>query len=137
MVGVATTAFLAAMHFWWPKVTGRMYSEKWAKITALIVLVGVFMAFAPGCLLGLAGMRSRVNAYPVEFQFLNQVALMGALTLGLGFTLPVLYFLGSLFVGESAGPNPWQAKGLEWQALSPPHERNFHGRAITVEEDWQ
>ena len=134
VVGVATASFLAAVHFWWPKATGRMYSQKWAKITALIVLVGVFMAFAPGCLLGLAGMRARINAYPVEFQFLNQVAMMGALILGLGFTLPVLYLLGSLFVGEKVGPNPWRAKGLEWQTLSPPHERNFHGRAIIVEE---
>jgi cytochrome c oxidase subunit 1 len=134
MVGVVTTAFLAAVHFWWPKATGRMYSQKWAKIAALIVLVGVFMAFAPGCLLGLAGMRSRVNAYPVEFQFLNQVAMMGSVLLGLGFTLPLLYFLGSLFTGEPAGPNPWQATGIEWQAVSPPPERNFSGSAITVDE---
>ncbi len=135
MVGVATTAFLAAMHFWWPKITGRMYSDKWAKIAAITILVGLFMAFAPDGLLGLAGMRSRVNAYPDEFQFLNQVAMTGSVLLGLGFTLPLLYFLGSLFVGEPAGPNPWQATGIEWQAVSPPPERNFSGRIITVAED--
>ncbi len=135
MVGVATTAFLAAMHFWWPKITGRMYSDKWAKIAAITILVGLFMAFASDGLLGLAGMRSRVNAYPDEFQFLNQVAMTGSVLLGLGFTLPLLYFLGSLFVGEPAGPNPWQATGIEWQAVSPPPERNFSGRIITVAED--
>ena len=133
MVGVATTAFLAAMHFWWPKISGRMYSDKWAKIAAITILVGLFMAFAPDGLLGLAGMRSRVNAYPVEFQYLNQIAMMGSVLLGLGFTLPLLYFLGSLFVGEPADPNPWQASGLEWQAVSPPPERNFSGRSITVD----
>ena len=135
MVGVVTTSFLAALHFWWPKMTGRMYSERWAKITALIILVGVFMTFAPDGLLGLVGMRSRVNAYPEAFQFLNQVALTGSLILGLGFTLPVFYFLGSFFsAGKPAGPNPWQAKGLEWQTVSPPPERNFNGVAITVGE---
>ena len=134
MVGVVTTAFLSAMHFWWPKITGRMYSNTWAKIAALVVLVGVFMAFAPGCLLGLAGMRSRINAYPEEFMFLNQVAMLGSLTLGLGFTLPLLYFIGSLITGKSAGSNPWEAVGLEWQTDSPPPERNFTGKSITVEE---
>lgn len=134
MVGVVTTAFLSAMHFWWPKMTGRMYSDKWAKLAALVILVGIFMAFAPSGLLGLAGMRARINAYPEAFMFLNQVAMLGSLTLGLGFTLPLLYFIGSLFAGESAGPNPWGAAGLEWQSDSPPPERNFTGKSITVTE---
>jgi len=134
MVGVVMTAFLSAMHFWWPKMTGRMYSDKWAKLAALVILVGIFMAFAASGLLGLAGMRARVNAYPEAFMFLNQVAMLGSLTLGLGFTLPLLYFIGSLFAGKSAGPNPWGAAGLEWQSDSPPPERNFTGKTITVEE---
>ncbi len=134
MVGVVTTAFLSAMHFWWPKMTGRMYSDRLAKLAALVILGGIFLAFAPGGLLGLAGMRSRINAYPAEFTFLNQVAMLGSLTLALGFTLPLLYFVGSLFVGKPAGPNPWDATGLEWQAESPPPERNFTGKSITVEQ---
>jgi cytochrome c oxidase subunit 1 len=134
VVGVVTTAFLSAMHFWWPKITGRMYSDRWAKLAALAVLGGIFLAFSPGSLLGLAGMRARINAYPEAFMFLNQVAMLGSLTLGLGFTLPVLYFIGSLFTGKPAGANPWQATGLEWQADSPPPERNFTGKSITVAE---
>ncbi len=66
--------------------------------------------------------------------FFNQVAMLGSLTLGLGFTLPLLYFIGSLFKGKAAGPNPWEAAGLEWQTDSPPPERNFTGKSITVEE---
>jgi cytochrome c oxidase subunit 1 len=126
MVGVITLSFLAAIHFWWPKLTGRVYWQRLAKLAAMATVLGILLAFMPGFVLGLAGMRARVNVYPEAYRLWNLIAFAGTALLGLGFTLPFIYFLGSFFSGKlRAEANPWQAPGLEWQAESPPAPQNF------------
>ncbi len=125
MVGGMLMAFLAGIHFWWPKMTGRMYSEPLSKLSAVISFIGFNLTFMPQFILGYLGMPRRYHAYPAEFQVLNVLSTAGATVLGVGFTLPLLYLAWSLKYGEIAGNNPWQATGLEWQIQSPPLTENF------------
>jgi cytochrome c oxidase subunit 1 len=125
MVGGMLMAFLGGLHFWWPKITGRMYPESLSKIAAVTAFIGFNVTFMPQFILGYLGMPRRYHAYPPEFQVLNVLSTAGATVLGLGFMLPVLYFAWSLKYGAIAGNNPWQATGLEWQIQSPPLTENF------------
>ena len=134
MVGGMVMAYLAGLHFWWPKMTGKLYPQAIAKFTSVLVFVGFNFTFFPQFLLGYLGMPRRYHAYPAEFQVLNVLSTAGATVLGIGFTLPVFYFLWSLKYGRNAGPNPWGAKGLEWTVASPPPPDNFHKIPIVEEE---
>jgi cytochrome c oxidase subunit 1 len=125
MVGGAIMGYLGGLHFWWPKMVGRMYSEFFSRISAILVFVGFNLTFFPQFVVGYIGMPRRYHAYPDEFQVLNVMSSAGASVLGLGYLLPVLYFLYSLKKGEVAGPNPWGASGLEWEVPSPPPTENF------------
>ena len=125
MVGGTIMAYLGGLHYWWPKITGRMYPEGWAKLSALIIFLGFNLTFFPQFILGMLGMPRRYAAYPPEFQVLNVFSTAGATVLGVGYLLPVLYLVWSLKYGEIAGDNPWQATGLEWQTQSPPLTENF------------
>jgi cytochrome c oxidase subunit I len=125
MVGGAIMGYLGGLHFWWPKIVGRMYSEFFSRISAILVFVGFNLTFFPQFVVGYIGMPRRYHAYPDEFQVLNVMSSAGASVLGLGYLLPVLYFLYSLKKGEVAGPNPWGASGLEWEIPSPPPTENF------------
>jgi len=134
MVGGMVTAYLGGLHFWWPKITGRMYPEPPAKLAALITYIGFNLTFFPQFILGYLGMPRRYAAYPPEFQVLNVLSTAGASILAVGFLLPALYFLWSLKYGEIAGDNPWQATGLEWQTTSPPPTHNFHEIPIVTSD---
>jgi cytochrome c oxidase subunit I len=125
MVGGAIMGYLGGLHFWWPKITGRMYSEFLSRISALLVFVGFNLTFFPQFILGYMGMPRRYHMYPDEFQVLNVMSSAGASVLGLGYLLPVIYFLWSLKHGAVAGPNPFGASGLEWRMASPPPTENF------------
>jgi cytochrome c oxidase subunit 1 len=125
MVGGAVMAYFGALHFWWPKVTGRMYHELWARIAAVLAFVGFNLTFFPQYLLGVMGMPRRYHAYPPEFQILNLMSSAGAGVLALGYLLPLFYLAWSLRLGDRAGANPWGARGLEWQTASPPPSDNF------------
>ncbi len=125
MVGGMIMAYMGGLHFWWPKITGRMYSEGWAKLAALIIFVGFNLTFFPQFLLGYLGMPRRYHFYPEEFQVLNVMSSAGASVLGVGYLIPMIYFIWSMRYGKPAGPNPWGAKGLEWQTPSPPPTDNF------------
>jgi cytochrome c oxidase subunit I len=125
MVGGAIMGYLGGLHYWWPKLVGRMYSEFLSRISAILVFVGFNLTFFPQFVVGYLGMPRRYHAYPDEFQVLNVLSSAGASVLGLGYLLPVLYFLYSLKKGEVAGPNPWGASGLEWEIPSPPPTENF------------
>jgi cytochrome c oxidase subunit 1 len=134
MVGGMLTAFLGGLHFWWPKITGRMYPEGPARVAAVVVFVGFNLTFFPQFLLGYMGMPRRYHAYPPEFQVLNVLSTAGASILGAGLLLPMGYFLWSLFRGRRAGPNPWDAAGLEWTTPSPPPPHNFAEPPLVDEE---
>ena len=125
MVGGMLMAFLSAIHFWWPKMTGRMYPETLSKLAAVTTFIGFFLTFMPQFVLGYLGMPRRYHAYPPEFQILNVLSTAGATVLGVGYMMPLLYLGWSLKYGAIAGDNPWQATGLEWQIQSPPLKENF------------
>ncbi|HXF06903.1 MAG TPA: cytochrome c oxidase subunit I [Blastocatellia bacterium] len=134
MVGGMVMAYLGGLHFWWPKMTGRMYPEWWGRLSALIIFVGFNLAFFPQFLLGYLGMPRRYHAYPEEFQVLNVMSSAGASILGIGYLIPMIYFIWSMRYGAQAGPNPWQAKGLEWQTPSPPPTENFPITPVVTED---
>jgi cytochrome c oxidase subunit I len=125
MVGGMVSAVMAGLHFWWPKMTGRMYPESLGRLAATILFIGFNLTFFPQFILGYLGMPRRYHEYPPEFQVLNVFSTAGASILAVGYLLPVLYFLWSLKYGEIAGSNPWQAAGLEWTVQSPPVTENF------------
>ena len=125
MVGGVVMAYFAGLHYWWPKMTGRMYPEWWARLAALLVFVGFNLAFFPQFILGYLGMPRRYHAYVPEFQVLNVMSTAGASILAVGYALPLVYLMWSLKFGPVAGPNPWGASGLEWRTPSPPPVENF------------
>jgi cytochrome c oxidase subunit 1 len=135
MVGGQVVAFLGGLHFWWPKMTGRMYSEPLGKAAAILVFVGFNLTFFPQFVLGYMGMPRRYHAYPEEWQVLNVLSTAGASILGLGYLLVFTYLVYSLFYGQKAVANPWGAKGLEWDTTSPPPTFNFdESEIVTVNE---
>jgi cytochrome c oxidase subunit I len=134
MVGGMVMAYLGGLHFWWPKITGRLYSQAMSKFAAVLIFVGFNFTFFPQFLLGYLGMPRRYHSYPEEFQVLNVLSTAGASILGIGFLLPVFYFMWSLKFGRKAGPNPWGARGLEWTIQSPPTPHNFDQVPIVEEE---
>jgi cytochrome c oxidase subunit 1 len=125
MVGGMVSAFMAGLHFWWPKMTGRMYPETAGRLAAVILFLGFNLTFFPQFILGVLGMPRRYHAYPPEFQVLNVMSTAGASILAIGYLLPLLYLIWSLKYGQIAGANPWGATGLEWTAQSPPLTENF------------
>ena len=125
MVGGMVSAFFAGLHYWWPKITGRMYPEMWGRAGALIIFIGFNFTFFPQFILGYLGMPRRYHSYPPEFEMLNILSSAGATILAVGYLLPLAYLTWSLFYGEHAGANPWGATGLEWQTQSPPLTENF------------
>jgi cytochrome c oxidase subunit 1 len=134
MVGGTVSAFFGGLHFWWPKVTGRLYNEAWARFAAIILFVGFNLTFFPQFIVGYLGMPRRVHVYAAEYQVENVISTTGALLLAIAYLLPLGYFTWSLFRGRRAGPNPWDAAGLEWQTSSPPPRDNFKRQPVVREE---
>jgi cytochrome c oxidase subunit 1 len=131
MFGGSLVAFLGGLHYWWPKITGRMFSDFWGRIVAIMIFLGFNLTFFPQFLLGTHGMPRRYFDYSVlaerypaiaTYNFLSSV---GAAILAAGFTIMLIYLLASLFVGRRAPDNPWGGATLEWQCSSPPPYYNF------------
>ena len=134
MVGGTVMAYLGGVHFWWPKMTGRLYPEFWGKLSAGIVFIGFNLTFFPQFLLGYLGMPRRYYEYPPEYQVLNVMSTAGASILAVGYAMPLVYLLLSLRKnGRRSGPNPWGATGLEWQVASPPPSHNFDELPIVTQ----
>jgi cytochrome c oxidase subunit 1 len=134
MVGGTVMAYLGAIHYWFPKITGRMYPEGWAKFSALVIFIGFNLTFFPQFLLGYLGMPRRYHFYPEEFQVLNVMSSAGASILGVGYVVPLIYLIWSMRYAAPAGPNPWGATGLEWQTSSPPPTHNFEETPVVTQE---
>ena len=125
MVGGAVTAFLAAIHYWFPKMFGRAYSETWGLIGAVSVVLGFFFTFTPQFLLGNAGMPRRYFTYPEQYQWLNVMSTAGASVLAMGLLVTLGYLLHALLRGEPARGNVWGSASYEWSSSSPPPKHNF------------
>jgi cytochrome c oxidase subunit 1 len=134
MVGGAVMGYMGGIHFWWPKISGRMYPDAWARLAAAIIFIGFNLTFFPQYMLGYLGMPRRYAIYAPEFQVLNVMSSAGASILGVGYLIPLVYLVWSMRYGPVAGPNPWGAKGLEWQTPSPPPTENFEETPIVTEE---
>ncbi len=134
MVGGTVLGYMGGLHYWWSKMTGKMYSEFWGKISAMLVFVGFNLTFFPQFILGYMGMPRRYAAYPEELQVLNIFSTAGASVLGLGLVLPLIYLTHSLIFGKNAPGNPWMLPGLEWRIPSPPPTENFESTPIVTWE---
>ncbi len=134
MVGASVMGYLGGLHFWWPKISGKLYPEFLGRIAAVVLFVGFNLTFFPQFILGYLGMPRRYHSYPPEFQALNVMSTAGATILAVGYLLPIVYLTWSMRYGKIAGPNPWPATGLEWQIASPPPQENFH---VTPEVTWE
>jgi cytochrome c oxidase subunit 1 len=137
MVGGAILGYLSGLHFWWPKMTGKMYPVLWSKVAAVIVFLGFNLTFFPQFILGFLGMPRRYHVYPPEFQVYNMLSSAGATVLGLGYLIPFIYLMWSLKYGKDAGPNPWGATGLEWQIPSPPPTSNFEVTPVVTVDSYE
>jgi cytochrome c oxidase subunit 1 len=125
MVGGTVLAFFAGLHYWWPKITGRLYPDVWARFAAILMFFGFNFTFFPQFIVGYLGMPRRYHVYPPEFQIYNVLSSAGAFVLAAAYLLPPLYLGWSLLWGGRAGRNPWNATGLEWKTSSPPPPDNF------------
>jgi cytochrome c oxidase subunit 1 len=133
MVGGMVSAFFAGLHFWWPKITGRLYSDNWGRVAAALIFLGFNLTFFPQFVLGYYGMTRRYASYAPEFQLWNILSSAGAMILALGYLTPLFYLGWSLVWGRRAGPNPWEATGLEWTIPSPPRVENFARTPVVTE----
>jgi cytochrome c oxidase subunit I len=137
MVGGMVSAYFAGLHFWWPKITGRIYPEMWGRAAAIIIFAGFNLTFFPQFILGHLGMPRRYASYPAEFEPLNLLSSAGAFVLAVGYLLPLFYLVWSLFYGEKAPANPWGATGLEWKTPSPPPTENFAVTPIVTQPPYR
>jgi cytochrome c oxidase subunit 1 len=118
-------------------MTGRMYPEKLGQLSAIVIYIGFNLTFFPQFVMGYLGMPRRYWSYPPEFQIYNILSSAGASILGVGYLLPLIYFIWSLRNGRPAPDNPWKATGLEWQTPSPPPKHNFHETPIVTQPPYQ
>jgi cytochrome c oxidase subunit 1 len=125
MVGSVVTAFMAGLHYWWPKMTGRMYDETIGRIASGLVFIGFNATFVPQFLLGTLGMPRRYATYAAGFTGLNRASTVGAMILATGMALALWGLVVSLRKGRRAPANPWGGASLEWTAPSPPPHHNF------------
>jgi cytochrome c oxidase subunit 1 len=125
MVGGTVMAFFGGLHYWWPKIWGRMYNELWGKIATALVFVGFNITFLSQFLLGAKGMPRRYYTYLDQFQPLHGFSSFGSWIMAAGFVIMAVYLIHSLFKGRPAGDNPWGGLTFEWQTTSPPPKENF------------
>jgi cytochrome c oxidase subunit 1 len=125
MVGGTVSAFFGALHYWWPKITGRMYSLAWGRIDAAMIFFGFNLTFFPQFILGYLGMPRRYHLYDPSLQVWHVMSSAGASILAVAYLLPFVYLYAALRSAKPAGPNPWGAAGLEWTTASPPPKHNF------------
>jgi cytochrome c oxidase subunit 1 len=136
MVGGTIMGYLGGIHYWWPKISGKLYPEGWARFGALVVFVGFNLTFFPQFILGYLGMPRRYHAYPEEFQVLNVMSSAGASILGVGYLVPLIYLVWSMRYGKAAPANPWGSTGLEWDTPSPPPTENFEVTPVVTGEPY-
>ncbi len=133
MVGGMVSAFFAGLHYWWPKITGTLYPEMWARVAAFMIFFGFNLTFFPQFILGYLGMPRRYASYAPEFQVLNVFSSSGSIVLAAAYLMPLCYLAYALARGPRAPANPWNSTGLEWQTQSPPRTENFSVIPVVTE----
>jgi cytochrome c oxidase subunit 1 len=126
MFGGTVIAFLGGLHYWWPKMVGRMYSELWGRVAAALVFVGFNVTFFTQFVMGSQGMPRRYYDYLEKYTEYHVISSIGSYIMGLGFFVIAGYLLHSLARGPKAPANPWGGNSLEWTTASPPPTHNFH-----------
>ena len=126
MVGGTVFGFLGGLHYWWPKMTGKLYNERMAQVAFSLVFTGFNITFFTQFLLGSHGMPRRYYDYLDQYQPLHGFSSFGSYVLGAGFLVMLAMFVRSLRSGEKSPPNPWGSAAFEWQTASPPIMHNFH-----------
>jgi cytochrome c oxidase subunit 1 len=137
MVGGTVSAFFGGLHYWWPKITGRLYPEMWARGAAILTFIGFNITFFPQFILGYLGMPRRYYSYAPDLQAWNVLSSAGASILAIAYLMPLFYLGWSLLWGERASANPWRATGLEWRTTSPPPEHNFERTPVVTTAPYQ
>ncbi len=127
LFGGTVFGLFAAIHYWFPKVTGRFLDERLAKVTFALLFIGALVTFIPMFFLGSEGMTRRVADYlPLhDWGTLNLISTFGAFTIFLGVLAFLVNLMRSLRLGAPAGPDPWEGQTLEWATSSPPSRHNF------------
>jgi cytochrome c oxidase subunit 1 len=125
MMGGTLIAFLGALHYWWPKMFGRMYSETWGRVAAVLIFVGFNITFFTQFIMGSQGMPRRYYNYPPQFRPYHVVSTIGGYIMAIGFIAIAVYLVRSLVSGKIAPANPWGGGTLEWKCASPPPHDNF------------
>ncbi len=132
MMGGTLIALLAGLHYWWPKMTGKMYNETLGRIGAGFIFVGFNTTFLPQFVMGSQGMPRRYYTYIDQYAAFHITSTIGSYILGVGFLLILYYLLHSLWKGKTAPANPWGSRALEWQATSPPDLHNFDHSPVII-----
>ena len=132
MMGGTVIALLAGIHYWWPKMFGRMYSKFWSLVAWVMVFVGFNLTFFTQFVLGTHGMPRRYADYLPQFERLHGFSSIGAFILGFGLMIIAIYLIASLKNGKVVGKNPWGGSTLEWETTSPPHPHNFEYQPTVV-----
>ncbi len=136
MMGGTVTAFLGGLHYWWPKMTGRMYAEKWGRVACVLYTIGFNMTFLTQFFLGSKGMPRRYYNYLDQFQPLHAFSTVGSWVLGSSLFLTAAYLLASLRKPADAPDNPWGGTTLEWHCSSPPITHNFEEQPVVEREPY-
>jgi cytochrome c oxidase subunit 1 len=136
LYGTVTMGMFAAIYFWFPKMTGRMYYEGLGKLHFWLSFIGANLNFFPMHPLGLQGMLRRVSSYAPEYEMWNIIASIGAFMLGVSILPFILNMIGSWMNDKPAPKNPWRAIGLEWLVSSPPPVENFEEIPVVVGEPY-
>ncbi|GMA49676.1 cytochrome c oxidase subunit 1 [Alicyclobacillus contaminans] len=137
LFGGSVMTIMAGLHYWFPKVTGRMFNERLGHVSFWFYFIGTQVTFFPMHLLGLAGMPRRYATYAPEFQFWNDVATIGSYILGIGTLIIVFNLFYSAKYGKKVGNNPWRARTLEWTVSSPPPAHNFSKLPVVTQNPYQ
>jgi cytochrome c oxidase subunit 1 len=124
-MGSTMIAFIGGIHYWWPKMTGKMYNETVGKIASILVFIGFNVTFFVQLIMGSLGSPRRYYNYWDEFQIYHQISTVGVVILAVGLFMALINLIVSLKTGAVASANPWGAKTLEWQTDSPPPLYNF------------
>ena len=134
MVGGTVMAYLGGIHFWWPKMTGRMYPEWWGRFAACIIFIGFNLTFFPQFIPRIPGHAAAISCLSAEFQVYNVMSTAGASILAVGYLAAAVLSDLVVVVGQGcAGTNPWGAPGLEWQTTSPPPTFNFDETPVVTD----